>query len=139
MPRRGRIGKAELRALAAFRYQLRRFLRFSEDAATRAGLTPLQYQLLLQVAGWPGSDGPTVGELAERLQRAQHGVVALVTRCEDAGLVERRAGQDDRRRVYVCITPVGEQAVRSIAGAVRRELASMRHVFRIEHLSDDDG
>ena len=135
MPGTPRVRKAELEALAEFRYQLRRFLRFSERTAADAGLTPLQYQLLLQVAGWRDRDGPTVGELAERLQSAQHGVVALVTRCEQAGLVERRTGTTDRRRVYVCLTARGESAVRRVASAAWRELLSLRHVFRVERLS----
>jgi DNA-binding MarR family transcriptional regulator len=135
MPAPPRISKPDLRALADFRYELRRFLRSAEQASVDAGLTSLQYQLLLQVAGWPGRDGPTVGELAERLQAAQHGVVALVTRCEKAGLVERRNGTVDRRRVHVCLTPKGERDVRRVATVVRRELASLEHVFRIERLS----
>ena len=135
MPDSHRVRKAELQTLADFRYQLRRFLRFTERMASEAGLTPLQYQLLLQVAGWPNGDGPTVGDLAERLQAAQHGVVALVTRCEQAGLVERRTGVSDRRRVYVCLTRTGEKAVQRVASAAWRELSSLRHVFRIERLS----
>ncbi|HUP06536.1 MAG TPA: MarR family winged helix-turn-helix transcriptional regulator [Caldimonas sp.] len=130
-----RIGKTQLQTLADFRYQLRRFLRFSERAAVEEGLTPLQYQLLLQVAGWRGRDGPTVGDLADRLQRAQHGVVALVTRCEQAGFVERRTGTTDRRRVYVCLTRLGEKAVFRVASAAWRELAALREVFRVERLS----
>jgi len=135
MPGFPRVHKAELEALAEFRYQLRRFLRFSERAAGDAGLTPLQYQMLLQVAGWPHRDGPTVGELAERLQSAQHGVVALVTRCGQAGLVERRTGTSDRHRVYVCLTSRGEKAVQRVASAAWRELSTLRHVFRVERLS----
>jgi DNA-binding MarR family transcriptional regulator len=130
-----RIGKQDLRALADFRYELRRFLRAAEQASVDAGMTPLQYQLLLQVAGWPGRDGPTVGALAERLQSAQHGVVALVTRCEKGGLVERRQGIADRRRVHVCLTAKGERDVRRVASIVRGELASLGHVFRVERLS----
>src|SRR4029079_17078659 len=72
------LSKADFRALAELRYQLRRFLRFSEEAARTQGLTPLQYQLLLQIKGCPGRSWALVGELAERLQLAQHGVVALV-------------------------------------------------------------
>jgi DNA-binding MarR family transcriptional regulator len=127
-----RLRRSDLETLADFRYELRRFLRFAEQAAIEAGLTPLQYQLLLQVAGWHTRDGPTVGELAERLQAAQHGVVALVTRCERAGLVERRQGQGDRRRVHVCITAVGGRAVRRVASSTRRELARLQHVFPLE-------
>ena len=77
--------KADYELLSEFRYQLRRFMRFSEDAVQAEGMTPLQYQLLLQLKGFPGREWATVGELAERLQAQHHGVVALVTRCEGAG------------------------------------------------------
>jgi DNA-binding MarR family transcriptional regulator len=130
-----RLRRSDLETLADFRYELRRFLRFAEQAATEAGLTPLQYQLLLQVAGWQTREGPTVGALAERLQAAQHGVVALVTRCERAGLVERRPGRADRRRVHVCITAAGERAVRRVAASTRRELTRLQHVFPPERLA----
>ena len=71
----GRLTKADYERLAQFRYQLRRFLRFSEDVTRRQGITALQYLLLLQVRGFPGREWATVGELAERLQAKQHGVV----------------------------------------------------------------
>ena len=70
--------KAEFEMLAQFRYQLRRFLRFSEEATQADGVTPLQYQLMLQIKGFPGRDWATVTELAERLQSKHHGVVALI-------------------------------------------------------------
>ena len=91
----------QYRALADFRYELRRFLRYSEDVTRRHGVTPLQYQLLLQIKGYPGDAEATVGGLAERLQAKHHGAVALVSRCEDAGLVKRRVSADDRRAVVV--------------------------------------
>ena len=89
------LAKAEFEALAEFRYQLRRFLRFSEQVTRESGITPLQYQLMLQIKGFPGRDWATVGELAERLQAQHHGVVALVSRCESLGLVQRRASPSD--------------------------------------------
>ena len=79
------ISKKEFEALSQFRYQLRRFLRFSEQVTRRHGITPLQYLLLLHVKGFQDRDWATVGELAERLQAHHHGVVALISRCETAG------------------------------------------------------
>ena len=81
------LSKKQFENLADFRYALRRFLRFSEESAHAEGLTPLQYQLLLQVKGARSRDWVLVGELAERLQMQPHGAVALVSRCERAGLV----------------------------------------------------
>jgi DNA-binding MarR family transcriptional regulator len=136
MPTRSRpLTKADFESLSEFRYQLRRFLRFSEDAAQREGLTPQQYQLLLHVKGYPGRDWATVGELAERLQTQQHGVVALVTRCEDAGLVTRNASEADKRRVLVRLTPAGERCLMRLAKRHRTELESLAGVFRVANIS----
>jgi DNA-binding MarR family transcriptional regulator len=129
------LSKADFEALAEWRYQLRRFLRFSEEAAKAQGLTPLQYQLLLQIKGCKGRSWALVGELAERLQLAQHGVVALVSRCEQAGLVERVPGEHDRRQVQVHLTPHGQRAVRRVARLHRGELASLSSIFRVGRIS----
>ena len=123
------LEKSEYEALADFRYQLRRFLRFSELLTRRHGITNLQYLLLLQVKGYPGREWANVGELAERLQAHQHGVVSLVSRCEKLGLVERRPGRDDRRAVEVHLTPAGERLVERIAERHRRELKELEAVF----------
>ena len=77
MPSR-KLDKKDFEALSEFRYRLRRFLRFSEQVTRRNGITPLQYLLLLHLKGFPGRDWATVGELAERLQAAHHGTVALI-------------------------------------------------------------
>ena len=129
------LNKKDFEALSEFRYQLRRFLRFSEDAAHTAGLTPVQYQLLLHVKGFPGRDRASIGELAERLQTPQHGVVALVTRCAAAGLVVRAHDPSDRRRVEVRLTPAGEACLRGLAAAHRSELRSLSKVFQVAHIS----
>ena len=123
------LEKSEFEALADFRYQLRRFLRFSELLTRRHGVTNLQYLLLLQVKGFPGREWANIGELAERLQAHQHGVVSLVSRCEKLGLVERRPGREDRRAVEVHLTAAGEHLVGRIAERHRRELKGLEHVF----------
>ena len=123
------MAKADFEALAEFRYQLRRFLRFSEDVTRASGITPLQYQLLIQVKGFPGRDWATVGELAERLQAKHHGVVALISRCEALGLVQRRASTQDQRRVEIHLTPEGERCAAELATLHRDEFASLRSLF----------
>jgi DNA-binding MarR family transcriptional regulator len=127
--------KADYESLSEFRYQLRRFLRFSEDAAHAEGLTPLQYQLLLHIDGYPGRDWATIGDLAERLQTQQHGVVALVSRCEAAGLVARSSGKSDRRHVEVRLTRTGRHCLRRLATLHRSELQSLTGAFRVARIS----
>lgn len=129
------LSKADFESLSEFRYQLRRFLRFSEEAAQGEGLTPQQYQLLLHVKGYPGRDWATVGELAERLQMLQHGVVALVGRCVVADLVTREPGESDRRQVIVRLTPTGETCLRRLAERHRAELQALSGVFQVAHIS----
>lgn len=122
----GVMTKADFEALAEFRYRLRRFLRFSEEVTRKNGVTALQYQLLLQIRGFPGREWATVGELAERLQAKHHGVVSLISRCEASGWVRRRTGRDDRRRVEVVLTKQGKRLVRKLAHLHRVELLSYR-------------
>jgi len=110
-----RLAKSDYEALADFRYRLRRFLRFSEQVTHDHGVTALQYQLLLQVKGFPGRECATIGELAERLQARHHGVVALVSRCEAAGLVRRNVSRQDRRRVEVTLTRAGAGCLERLA------------------------
>jgi len=128
------LAKSDFTALSEFRYQLRRYEHFSETAVQREGITPLQYLLLLHVKGFPGREWATVGELAERLQAKQHGVVALVTRCEAAGLVERRSNLDDRRRVEVHLLPAGATILTRLAQVHRAELRALHGVFTIPYL-----
>jgi DNA-binding MarR family transcriptional regulator len=84
-------------------------VRFSEEVTRQHGVTLLQYLLLLHIKGYPGCDWATVGELAERLQAQQHGVVALISRCEKLSFVERRRSSDDRRRVEIHLLKNGKK------------------------------
>ncbi|HMA11574.1 MAG TPA: MarR family winged helix-turn-helix transcriptional regulator [Steroidobacteraceae bacterium] len=125
------LSKKDFETLSHFRYQLRRFLRFSEEATHRRGITHLQYQLLLHVRGFPGREWATVSELAERLQAHHHGVVSLVSRCEKLGLVARRVGRCDRREVEVHLTPQGDAVLNELAGEHRDELLRLQGIFRV--------
>ena len=133
------LSKADFSTLSEFRYQMRRFERFSETAVQAEGITPLQYLLMLHIKGFPARDWATVGELAERLQAQQHGVVALVSRCEAAGLVARRASMEDRRRVEVHLLPPGEEVLTRLAALHRAELVALQGKFTVPtlHLPDD--
>jgi DNA-binding MarR family transcriptional regulator len=109
-------------ALAQFRYTLRKFLHFSEEAATRAGLTAQQHQLLLQIAGAPDGTITSVGYLAERLALRHHSVVELGDRCEEGGWIVRERDTNDRRQVVLKLTVVGRKLLRQLSSAHAREL-----------------
>src|ERR1051326_2190354 len=98
-----------VRRLARFRYELRKFMRFSEKAARAAGITPQQHQLLLGVAGYTGRGWATVSELAEFLQERHNGVVMLIERALKNGFVSKEHGTNDRRFIHVKLTRKGER------------------------------
>ncbi len=141
MPARN-LDKKDFETLSEFRFRLRRFLRFSEQVTRKNGITPLQYLLLLHIKGFPGREWATVGELAERLQAAHHGTVALVSRCESLGWVERRQGHIDRRAVEVHLTPDGERIADKMVRLHRDELLSpeinslVPELMRLHHERD---
>lgn len=118
------LSPSDYQALAEFRYQLRRFLSFSEQQAREAGIEPQQHQLLLTLKGLPSGDRPTVSELAERLQLRHHSTVELINRAESHGLVERTRDENDRRQVLVGLTREGEAILSQLTLAHRTELQS---------------
>lgn len=114
----------DYRALAEFRFQIRRFVHFSEQAAHAAGLEPQQHQLMLALKGMPAGKRATISDLAERLQLQHHSAVELIDRSVRQGLVARCRGTADRRQVFVTLTPHGETLLRDLSLHHRRELRS---------------
>src|SRR5579863_2087934 len=121
--------KQDLKAMSVFRYELRKFLRVSEEISNAAGITTLQYQLLLHVRGFPEREWATVGELAELVQAAPNGTGALISRCEASGLVRRKADKTDRRQVQVHLTAKGERCLLQLAAEHKAHYGSFRWVF----------
>jgi DNA-binding MarR family transcriptional regulator len=113
---------ADYEALAQLRYQIRRFLHFSEQAAREAGLEPRQHQLLLTLKGLPAGTRPRIGELAERMQIQHHSTVELVNRLAGSGCVRRHRGGEDRREVLLSLTPKGEKILRELSLHHKAEL-----------------
>ena len=109
------LSTTEYQALAEFRYQLRNFLAFSEQAARTIGLEPQQHQLLLTLKGLPVHDKVTIGDLAERLKIRHHSMVELVDRVAEGNLVQRRRDEQDQRRVLVTLTPHGDDVLRRLS------------------------
>jgi DNA-binding MarR family transcriptional regulator len=104
---------------------LRRFLRWSEDQAAAAGLTPAQHQLLVAIKGHPGPEHPAIRELAEYLLLQSHSAVGLVDRAEAAGVVYRQQDDKDARVVRVHLTEKGDRLVRDLTTAHLAELYNL--------------
>ncbi len=119
------VTKSEYEILAAFRYELRKYLHFSEQAAQKEELSPQKYQALLAIQGFPGRSEVTIGELAEQLQIVPHSAVGLVDRLEGDGLILRQPSKEDRRCVFVKLTARGKTILEKLASVHRKELKTV--------------
>lgn len=117
-----RLTAQEFQSLAEFRYQIRGFLRFSEEQARSSGLEPQQHQLLLAIKGLPDGLRPTIGELADRMLLRHSSTVGLVDRLAEQGAVERVPAEDDHRVVLVRLTKMGEMLLHNLSVAHHEEL-----------------
>jgi DNA-binding MarR family transcriptional regulator len=112
----------QYRDLAEFRRQIRQFLHFSEATAKSFGIEPQQHQLLLAVRGLPDGVKPTIREIASRMFLQHHSAVELVNRLEHTGAIERKPGPEDKREVWLRLSPLGRALLRKLAMAHRTEL-----------------
>jgi len=117
------------KAMAELRYQIRRFLRFSENAARQAGIEPQQHQLLLAVRGLPDALKPTIGVLAERMQLQHHSTVELIDRLVERNFLFRLRSTDDKRQVLVKLTHDGEEFLKRLSLHHLQELQSTGPTF----------
>ncbi|MFC5649943.1 MarR family winged helix-turn-helix transcriptional regulator [Paenibacillus solisilvae] len=120
------LPKAVYEQLADFRYKLRIFIHFSENAAREVGLTPQQHQLILAVQGYPGRDYATISEVAEKLQITHHACVGLVTRCEKSALVKRRPNPADARSVHIALTDKGIELLGRLSAVHLMQLQNLQ-------------
>jgi DNA-binding MarR family transcriptional regulator len=106
---------ADYRAMAEFRFQIRKFLHFSDQAVEAAGLERGQYQMLLAIKGLPEGTRPRIRDVANRMLIQHHSAVELINRLEAGGYVRRERGLDDRREVLLELTPKGERVLGELA------------------------
>ena len=120
--RRYRLRTNDYARLAAWRNQLREFLRFSEDAAEKVGLTAQHYQAMLVLRASPEDAAVTINDLARRLLIKHNSAVGLVDRLEKEGLIAREASKADRRKVELRLSGKGRQVLAKLAAVHRAEL-----------------
>ena len=123
------MSQPNFKAMAELRYQIRRFLRFSENAARQAGIEPQQHQLLLAVRGLPDALKPTIGVLAERMQLQHHSTVELIDRLVERNFLFRLRSTDDKRQVLVKLTRDGEEFLQTLSLHHLQELRSAGPTF----------
>lgn len=137
--RQDRLTKRDFEELAQFRFAIRRYLRFSEDAVRRVGLTPQHYQLLLALKGFPGREWATVLELADKLQLRHNSVVELINRAQKQELVRRAPDSTDRRVVRVLMTRRGQRVLAELGPVHHEEFRRIRAIFNQRIQTGADG
>jgi DNA-binding MarR family transcriptional regulator len=122
-PRKRLPTQADYEALSEFRYQIRCFLEFSQNAASAVGLEPQQHQALLAIRGYPGGVPVAIGDLAERLRVKHHTAVGLIDRLVAAELVKRVVDPADHRRILLKLTRRAEKYLADLSAAHLGELS----------------
>ncbi len=125
-----RPSQEDYEALSDFRYSIRSFLEFSENAARDAGLTPQQHQALLTVKGFPPQTAVTIGDLAERLRIRHNSAVELVDRLVEAGLLVRSPDALDSRRVLLSLSDAANNVLSGLSAVHLDELSRLRPVLK---------
>ncbi len=138
-PGEAEFTKSDYESLARFRYALRLYLHFSEQAVRSIGLTPQQYQLMLAIKGFPDREWATMTEIAERLQSSHNSVVGLVDRSVANDLVQRNPHPHDRRSVALRLTEKGERILHGLVQTHRGQLDRMGDMIRPPHWRSDAG
>jgi DNA-binding MarR family transcriptional regulator len=127
MNQRSFVTTTRLRKLAEFRFQLRKFIRFSEIAAEAAGISVQQYQMLQVIAAMPEGHGASISYLADRMILRHNSAVELVDRAVRAGMVRRETDDEDLRRSLVRLTPDGESVLEKLIPSHLHELEVRGH------------
>lgn len=131
------LKKSDYTALAKFRSSLRRFLHETSEAARQQGVTPQQHQVMLSIKGTQDRNWLSISELAESMQVRHHSMVALIDRCEKAGIVQRSRGTVDRRVARVSLTANGEKLIEKLSSENRKELRRLRTAMQM-HFENDE-
>ena len=132
-----KLSVSDYQALAEFRFQIRKFLHFSDLAIAAAGLERAQYQLMLTIKGLPPELRPRIRDVANRMLIQHHSAVELVNRLESGGFVRRERAEGDRREVLLALTPKGERVLAELALHHHQELqdaapalvSALRHIM----------
>ena len=139
--KRFKLATRDYAQLASFRHALRGFLRFSEAAAAKEGLTSQHYQAMLILRGWPDGQAVSINDLAQQLLIKHNSAVGLVDRLANEGLVVREASTVDRRKVELRLSSRGREVLARLAAMHREELRRIGPLMKrfFSELARDQG
>jgi DNA-binding MarR family transcriptional regulator len=123
------LSMAHYRGLAEFRYQIRRFVSFSERAARAAGLEPPQHQLMLAIYGLPPSKRANIPTLAERMCTDAETCQALADVLLNRNLIRWAANPSDRREKLLALSEHGQQLLRNLTSLHRNQVLAVGPTF----------
>jgi DNA-binding MarR family transcriptional regulator len=112
-------------AIADARFVLRRAFRLVDEQARVAGIDPLHFQALVQIAG-AEHETLQITKLAERLDVTPALVSRMARDLEERGCVERASSVDDRRVTLLRLTESGSDLVDHINRAIVTEFELLR-------------
>jgi DNA-binding MarR family transcriptional regulator len=112
-------------ALAAFRYEIRRFLKHMEENVQAANLFPQDYLLLLAIKGLPAEKSPDIATLSEILQMDEPMLDRVLERCEKRGLISHARCCHVNRHTPVSVTEEGHACVKRLATMAQSHLLSI--------------
>lgn len=115
--------------LSGFRRELRIYLEKSEALCRSYDLTPMQYQLLLDIASHAGDEVLNIADLADNLQLTRHGILSLIDRCERRDLLQRYARPRERSRIYVKLLPAGARLVEQLVRLHKQQIQSVQETL----------
>jgi DNA-binding MarR family transcriptional regulator len=133
--RQAEVSEASYRQLAEFRYQIRKFLHFTEEAARACHIEPQQHQFLRAIKGLPEGARPTVTTLSKRLCLRHHSTVELIDRLVEQGASTRRQSDQDHREVLVELSAHGEELLNRLSALLLQELRVTGSVLAVSLLS----
>jgi len=117
------LNKGDYESLADFRYTVRQFLKFSENAAEAVGLTPNQHQALLAIKGLGIGGAMSVSSLAEKLFLTPAAAAELAATLQARGHLTVHI--KPKRRAHVRLTDQAEELLRRLTPAHLHEIREM--------------
>jgi len=99
--------------------------RLDQQLERDAGLSHLQYEILVRLDAAPGSE-LRMSELAAALLDSKSKLTYQINRLEQAGLVRRRTCPTDMRAIYAVLTDAGRDV---LARAAPGHVAAVRELF----------
>ena len=131
---------------AEFRTLIHRLMSFSrcinairDGFGSLAGISGVQYEILMWVGRLQGADGITVGEVSSAMRQSGAFTTIETSKLVEKGLLEKSTDLKDRRRVRLRITDIGRERLRSLAAHQQRVNDTLFGSIKADELGELSG